>query len=144
MIKVKSFKDGVRLLKIFGRVLRPFTYPRVSPEVEVKITPYKTWEFQIDGYDVCISYTEFEIDENIASNVQIFSKHLISLPFHVVFKIGSAFLGLEKIVYFNFFKDGRQVCCWTCLMDMNGNKLSYNKEIRTEKYLNYEFACLFE
>ena len=79
-----EWKDKIILL---GEILRPFSFPHISINLEYKLTPFRSWRTDIDGYDVCIQYTEIILNGNILRNIQIYSINLFSLPFHVSFKI---------------------------------------------------------
>lgn len=145
MIKVQNLQTAVELFSVFSESLRPYTFPKASPYMEDTYMPYRIWNFPIDGYDVCVYITDFEVEDNYAKNVQIFSANLVTLPFHLVFKIAAAFLGMKNIIFFYFVRDGRQVFCWTCMFDKEGNYIEYNKnEVRIEYYMGHEYASLID
>ena len=70
-----EWKDKIILL---GEILRPVSYPHISINLEYKLTPFRSWRTDIDGYDVCIQYTEIILNGNILRNIQIYSINLFS------------------------------------------------------------------
>jgi hypothetical protein len=145
MIKVKNLQTAVELATVFSESLRPYTYPKVNAQLEDLYLPFRIWNFPVDGYDVCIHLTDFFIDENTAKNIQIYSTNLVTLPFHLVFKIAAAFIGVENLVFFFFVRDGKQVFCWTRMMDKDGKSVEYSKEeVKIEYYMGHQYASLID
>jgi hypothetical protein len=143
MIKVSNLETAVELAALFSECLRPYTYPKAPPHMEDIYLPYRVWNFSVDGYDICVHMTQFDVDNNGAKNIQIYSKHLITLPFYLVFKVAASFIGIKNMVFFYLVRDGKQVFCWTGLTDSDGNSVEYSKEeVKIEYYMGYEYASL--
>ena len=87
MIKAKNIKEASKYLSLFAKVLSNYSYPSVNSSIEDMYLPYKTWYFNLDGYDVCVYMNEFQVDKSIIQNMQIFPKKLYCLPFHVIFSL---------------------------------------------------------
>lgn len=145
MIRVKNLETATEYASILSESLRPYTYPNAGVHMEDIYLPYRIWNFPVDGYDVCVHLTDFLVDENVARNIQIYSTNLVTLPFHLVFKIAAAFIGIENMVFFYFVRDGKQVFCWTCLRDKDGTAVEYSKsEVKIEYYMGHEYASLVD
>jgi hypothetical protein len=143
MIKVKTLKEASKYLTIFSKVLRKYSFPKVSVEIEDEFIPYKTWNFKLDGYDVCVHFTEFLLHGSVIQNLQVYPKKLYCLPFHVSIKVAVAFLGTEDLVTFNVTKDQHIVFCWTKLREdyKNGN-VNVKRSIPKETYLGIKYGTL--
>ncbi len=136
-----EWKDKIILL---GEILRPFSYPHISINLEYKLTPFRSWRTDIDGYDVCIQYTEIILNGNILRNIQIYSINLFSLPFHVSFKISQILLGNDPTtVYFSFVKDNKKVISWSRMENLSGNEIELKKQ-QTElhEYMGKQFSVI--
>lgn len=145
MIKVPNLKTAVELGVTLSKSLRSYTFPNAPSYMEDVYLPYRIWSFTVDGYDVAVHLTDFEVDENNARNLQIYSTNLVTLPFYLVFKIAAAFLGIKNMVFFYFVRDGKQVFCWTTLTDKDGNSIEYSKsEVKIEYFNGYEYASLID
>ena len=145
MIKVADLSTAVELGVTLSKSLRPYTFPNAPSYMEVVYLPYRIWTFPVDGSDIAVHLTDFEVDENYARNLQIYSTNLITLPFYIVFKVAAAYLGLKNMVFFYFVRDGRQIFCWTTLTDKDGNTVEYSKsEVKIEYYMGHEYASLID
>jgi hypothetical protein len=143
MIKVKTLKQAAKYLTALVGILKDYSYPLVAMEVENNFVQYKTWNFCLDGYDVCVHLSEFYINESIIQNLQIFPKKLYCLPFHVNFKVAVAFLGTKELVSFTTMKEGHIVSCWTRLKKQSSNgSVSIKQSIPTQNYLGVEYGVL--
>lgn len=144
-MRVKDLKTAVELGSIFSKSLMPYTFPKAPSHMEDVYLPYRVWDFAVDGYDVAVHLTDFEVDGNTARNLQIYSPDLVTLPFYLVFKIAASYLGVQNMVFFYFVRDGKQVFCWTTLKDKDGNSIEYSKhEVKIEYYNGYEYASLID
>lgn len=145
MMKVKNLEVAVEMATLFSECLRPYTYPKAPAYMEDVYLPYRIWNFPVDGYDVCVHMTQFDIEDNMANNIQVYSAHLVTLPFYLVFKIAASFIGINNMVFFYIVRDGKQVFCWTGLTDAKGNSIKYSKhEVKIQSYMGYEYASLID
>lgn len=146
MLKPKNFYEMVPLCKKWAKILRPYTTFNVNEEIERKLNQYRIWNVDLDGYNLCIFYTETELEDHLVKSIQIFSKNLYTLPFHIVFKVGMSILGPSSSnIYFSFVRDGSTVFCWTKVEEMNGKSAPLaEEEIEYKEYLGKKFACIIE
>jgi hypothetical protein len=145
MLYCENLFDCVQKMKVFAKILQPYTFPLVSLEVEDKFAPMRCWIVDVDGWRVCINYSETIISDNIFKNVQIFSLHLFSLPFHISFKIASLVIGHDEIttVFFSFIKDGKKVDSWTKMTMSNGEETKIKKnQVETLEYMGKKIAVV--
>jgi hypothetical protein len=143
VIKVKNLKQATKYLSLLVKILRDYSYPQTPVDVENEFLQYKTWGFALDGYDVCVHFTEFCVQDAIIQNLQIFPKKLYSLPFHVNFKVAVAFLGTNDLVNFTMLKDGHVVSCWTRLKKHGeSGAVSVKQSIPISNYMGVEYGVL--
>lgn len=144
MLKAENFLEMVDLCKLWAKIMRPFSTFKMSNEVENRLNSYRLWNVNLDGYNICIFYTESDIENNRVKSIQIFSKNLFTLPFHIVFKVGMAILGNDNTnIFFSFVREGTTVLCWTKVEDENGNSLPLvEEEVEYKNYLGIKFACI--
>lgn len=144
MIRVKNLEEATKYLGLFAKILIPYSYPSVPVEVEEDFLPYKTWNFMIDGYDICCHLTEFKISDSIIQNLQVFPKKLYVLPFHLSIKIAVAFLGKDDLVTFHVIKDGHLVSCWTKLKKhSDSGTVSVKNSIPSESYMGIDYGIIY-
>ena len=144
MIKMQNFLELISLCKFWAKVLRPYTSYNTSSEFEEKLNRYRIWNTCIDGYDICILYTETNVGKNLVKSIQCFSRRPLLLPFHIVFKIGMAILGVNSNnIFFSFVRSGDTVFCWTKVEDKNGDSLPLiEEEVEYKEYMGNKFACI--
>ena len=143
MIKSKSLKDAAKYLTTFSEILAKYSFPLVNTEVEEEYLPFKTWNFPLDGYDVCVHMTEFFMEESIIQNLQIFPKKLYCLPFHISVKVAVAFLGNDDLVTFTVTKANHIVYCWTKIKEESrAGNVSVRNSIPTSNYLGVSYGIL--
>jgi hypothetical protein len=146
MLKSENFLEMVDLCKLWAKIMRPFSTFKMSNEVENKLNAYRLWNVNLDGYNICVFYTESDIEKSQVKSIQIFSKNLFTLPFHIVFKVGMAMLGNDNTnIFFSFVREGTTVFCWTKVEDENGNSLPLvEEEVEYKNYLGIKFACIID
>jgi hypothetical protein len=143
MIKVANLQEAVKYAGLFSKILRKYSYPVVGMDMEEIYLPYRTWQFTIDGYSVCIHITDMTVNDSVIQNLQIFPNKLYILPFHLYFKIAVAFLGTEGIVNFSILRHGHLVSCWTKLIEKSkSGTVNLKKNIIHDKYLGVDFGYL--
>ena len=143
MIKAKNIKEASKYLSLFAKVLSNYSYPSVNSSIEDMYLPYKTWYFNLDGYDVCVYMNEFQVDKSIIQNMQIFPKKLYCLPFHVIFKTVVAFMGTEELVSFSIIRGGHVVSCWTRIKNAEEDStVTVKTNIQRDNYLGISYGVL--
>jgi hypothetical protein len=127
-----------------GEILRPFSYPHVSIDFEYKLAPFRSWRTDIDGYDVCIQYTEVEINDNLVKNLQVYSANLFTVPFHITFKVSQILIGNDQqTVYFSFIKDNKKVSSWTRMESLLGDEIELKKpQTMVQEYMGKQFSII--
>jgi hypothetical protein len=143
MIKVKGLSEAVKYASLFSKILRKYSYPLVSMDMEEIYLPFRTFNFILDGYEICIHLTDMHVNDSIIQNLQIFPTKAYALPFHVYFKIAVAFLGKDEIVNFSILRQGHLVSCWTKLIEKSRNgTVSIRKNVTNTSYLGISFGYL--
>jgi len=143
MIKVKNLPEAVKYASLFAKILRRYSYPLVSMDMEEIYLPFRTFSFPLDGYEICVHLTDMCVNDSVIQNLQIFPTKAYALPFHVYFKIAVAFLGTEEIVNFSILRQGHLVSCWTKLIEKSKNgTVSIRKDVTSASYLGINFGYL--
>ena len=144
MLKIENLIENKNLILLFAKLLRPYSYPATSISFEDRIASFRVWKVNLDGYEICIQYTETELQNNLVKNIQVFAINLFDVPFHICFKVCCILLGNhENNVYFTFVKDGKKVTSWTRMETMNEEHLEIDKKaIKYGNYLGKKFAII--
>ena len=143
MIKVANLREAAKYLPMFSSALCDYSYPLVNAEVEELYLPYTTWNFMLDGYEVCVHMNEFNVSDSVIQNLQIFPRKLYCLPFHVNFKIVVAMLGTEDLVSFSIVKHGHVVSCWTKIKNAQESKyVTVKNSVQEEEYMGVKYGVL--
>jgi hypothetical protein len=145
MLYCNDLFDCVSKIKIFAKILQPYTFPLVSLEVEEKFAPMRCWIVDVDGWRICVNYSETIINDNLFKNLQIFSLHLFSLPFHISFKIASLIIVNDEItpVYYSFIKDGKKVDSWAKMTMSSGEETKIKKnQVEIIEYMGKKVAVI--
>lgn len=111
-VRTTPLKEQIAQMKRMGRMLIPYTSPRVDYRTEADVMPLKMRELTIDGYAVHVSYSVAEGDDAYTEIVQIMATTSPFLPHNVVCNIGKLFLGSEHLSLISFVKADRRVYCW--------------------------------
>jgi hypothetical protein len=145
MLYCDDFFDCAAKIKIFAKILQPYTFPLVSLDVEEKFYPMRCWIVNVDGWRICINYSETIINDNLFKNLQIFPMHLFSLPFNISFKVASLIIGHNEItpVYYSFIKDGKKIDSWTKMTMSNGEETKIKKnQVENIEYMGKKIAVV--
>ena len=143
MIKVENLEEAVKYGTLFAKILRKYSYPLTSMDMEEIYLPYRTWVFVVDGYHVCVHFTEMIVNDSVLQNLQIFPQRLYALPFHVYFKVAIAFMGTNGIVNFSIIRHGHLVSCWTKLSEKSkSGTVTIRKDIMQDDYLGVNYGYL--
>lgn len=132
---------SVEQLKRIARFLVPWTYPQVPSAEEKEILMLKQSIIEVDGYQVICCFSEAQNPTYILKSLQIHNPQSPFLPFHMVCKIGRAFLGSDNLSYIEFFRNNRKVYCWA-LKTRNGESLPPSPKTKPASYEGFEFRIL--
>ena len=141
MIKINNLIESKPLILLLAKVLCPYSYPATSIYFEEKIAPFRLWQTTIDGYEICIQYTETVLEKSLVKNIQIYAVNLFDIPVHISFKV---LIGChENNVYFAFIKDGKKVVSWTRMESLLEEHLEIDKKaVKYGNYLGKKFAIV--
>lgn len=114
----------VKDLKNASKLIIELTYPKASTLEEANYDFLRSSRACIDGFLLNIYYTKSEYDDHFFETVQIIGEYSPFIPFHVVFKIGKAFLGEENLSLTEFFQKNRKVYCWNMITGKDGQQMS--------------------
>jgi hypothetical protein len=103
--------------------LVPYNFPLGEMELEDEIGALKRIEMTVDGYDVVVCFNKADYEDYYLETFQIFSRHSIYLPFHLVVKLACKMLGAAYLSFIEFYQDNRKVYCWSVCVDDNGKAI---------------------
>lgn len=115
----KKLEENINELKLLGELLIDFNFPKSPPENEEIISPLKSREIIIDGYEVIVVYSKSKHPTHYVVSLQITSKYDIFLPFNIVCKLAKKFLGDKGLSLIEMFKNSKKVYCWALILDPN-------------------------
>lgn len=118
-----SFDVVVKEMRKIGEDLIPYNFPLSPAEVEEKYNDYKMREVVIDGYNVVLHYSKSDYGEYFTETIQILGLDSPFLPFFLVIKIASKFLGEDNLALIEIFKDNRKIYCWTSNVNKDGSPI---------------------
>lgn len=126
--RLEGLKEAVKYGRLMGHVLQEYSSLKGNPDLEISTKEFKTWIFNIDGYDVQFYFNRvetdyFETEKNIIETLQIWSDDLYFLPFVVSFKIAMAFFGDGGMILTQILTPNRFIYCWTKMYDEENNTL---------------------
>jgi len=113
--------------------LQEYSSFKGNPDIELSTKDFKTWVFNIDGYDVQFYFNTvktdyFDSDDNTIETLQVWSEDLYYLPFIVSFKVALAFFGKNNIILTQIITPNKFIYCWNKMYDNKGKSLSPNKK----------------
>jgi hypothetical protein len=109
----KTLQQEVAEMRSMADRLVPLTFPAVTFKEEQEILLLKQRVAVVDGYEVIICFSKADYGEHTLESLQLQSVFAPFLPFHMVCKLGRAFLGDHHLSYIEFFKSSKKVYCWT-------------------------------
>jgi len=129
-------------IKALSERLIPYTFPLVSIEFEQDILILKQRDIVLDGYAISVIHSKAQYPGDFGiESLQISSIYTPFLPFHIVCKLGRAFLGNEYLGYAEFFKKNEKVYCWT-LRYQEGTKIPPTDSSEDAVYEDFEYKIL--
>ena len=129
--RLEGLKEAVKYGRLMGHVLQEYSSLKGNPDLEISTKEFKTWIFNIDGYDVQFYFNRvetdyFETERNIIETLQIWSDDLYFLPFVVSFKIAMAFFGDGGMILTQILTPNRFIYCWTKMYDEENNTIMFD------------------
>jgi hypothetical protein len=126
-----SLDEHVEQSTAIARHLVNYSFPVVSPQDEEEISCLKQREITVDGYEIVVYFSISNYLDVQLRTLQLFGKYFTFLPFSLVCKIASKFLGdkelsFVEVMHFNqgmvneysrrlyvwtvYFKDEEPIC----------------------------------
>ena len=135
--RIDGLKEAVKYGRLMGYVFQDYSSLKGNPDIELSTKEFKTWLFNIDGYDVqfyfnCVKTDYFE-ENNIVETLQVWSDDLYYLPFIVSFKIAIAFFGDKNVILTQILTPNKFIYCWNKMYDEEGKSLKPNKNSCIDK-----------
>lgn len=143
--RLDGLREAVKYGRLMGHVLQEYSSLRSNPDIELFAKDFKTWVFNIDGYNVQFYFNRVETDyfeqqKNIIETLQVWSDDLYFLPFVVSFKIALAFFGADNIILTQILTPNKFIYCWNKMYDEEGKSLTPNKGSCLNKdFMNYHY-----
>ena len=136
--RVNGLQEAVKYGRLMGYVFQEYSSLKGNPDIELSTKDFKTWIFNIDGYDVQFYFSSvetdyFESERNTIETLQIWSDDLYFLPFIVSFKIALAFFGSQNIILTQIVSPNKFIYCWNKMYDEEGKSLKPNKNSCIDK-----------
>lgn len=122
-------------LKLLADVLKKYSSPYNSKELEDQLLLIKKNEICFDGYNLIYHFTKTNYENHVLENLQVYSKDFPILPFYVTFKFAKSFYqDIEHVSYLESEVDNIRVYCWMFLRKTKDNKVllpvkNYSKTI---------------
>lgn len=132
------FDEKCNQLKLLADVLKKYSSPYNSKELEDELLLLKKSEICFDGYNLIFHFTKTNYENYVLENLQIYSKDFYILPFYVVFKFAKSFYNdLENVSYLESEVDNIRIYCWMFLRKIKDNKIllpikNYSKVIEQD------------
>lgn len=123
MINSPKLSEIVQIMKGIGEVLVPFNFPRVPLSVEDELGIFKAREAEIDGYPLFLHYQKSDYDDYFIETLQIHNRRGPFLPFNLICKLGTKFLGSINLSLIEVFRENRKVYVWSKCTDKNGRTI---------------------
>lgn len=136
-----EISQAVTEMRAMANLLIPATFPKVTFKEEQEILLLKQRVMTIDGYEISICFSMADYGNNMLESLQLQGVFAPFLPFIVVCKLGRAFLGEENISYIEFFRNKRNVYCWT-LRTVDGRPAPPDKAAKLGSYEGFNFNIL--
>jgi hypothetical protein len=116
--KEKNFDEIVKNMKSLGDRLIPYTYPQTfSSLFDSDLDVFREREVYLDGYSLMVYYQKSDFGDYFFKTVQIYNRVGPFLPFNIVFKVATKFLGTKDLSLVEIFKSNRKVYCWSLATD---------------------------
>lgn len=109
----KRLRDHVVEMRRLSDHLVPYSYPFVDAEEEVDLLPLKTRRIIVDGYDLVVCFSKIQQPKFYIESLHITPACTPFLPFNLVCKIASVFLGTKHLSYIGILRHHKRIYCWS-------------------------------
>jgi len=141
--KEKSLDEVVPNMKSLGNMLLPYTYPRSLYSImDTDLDIFRERELYVDGYSVIIYYQKSDYGYYLLETLQVYNKVGPFLPFSIVLKLGTKFLGNGGLSLVELFRSDRKIYCWSLATDDYGKPIDLPYEADGEN-CSYEGISYF-
>ena len=143
--RVDNLKEAVKYGRLMGYVLQEYSSINKNYDIELTVKDFKTWLFNIDGYDVQLYFNTVKTDyiedkHNVIETLQVWSEDLYFLPFIVSFKVALAFFNQGEMILTQILTPNKFIYCWNKMYDEEGEPLKPIKGSCLEQsFLNYDY-----
>lgn len=110
--KPRELTEVVSNLRALGEMLVPHNYPLSPILASDDLVVFKLAETVVDGYPVVVHYQKSDYNDHYMVTVQVYGRNCPFLPFGVICKIGTEFLGDSHLYLVEMYKDNRKIYCW--------------------------------
>jgi hypothetical protein len=136
--KEKKLEEIVKNMRSVGKMLIPYNYPQAPLNFFIDdLEIFKEREIAVDGYSVIIHYQKADYGDYFLETLQVYNRLGPFLPFFIVLKVASRFLGPTNLSLVELLKDGKKIYCWSLALDKNNETIEIPYEIIGEE-------CVFE
>jgi hypothetical protein len=130
----------VKEMKALAKRLAKYSFPTVSPKDELDISCLKQREITVDGYELIVYFNECRHKDEEMQTVQVFGRYFTFLPFSVVCKVASLFLGTKNLSLVETMQAERKIYVWSVHRKDGELKCSPVDTLAVRKYDGLEFA----
>lgn len=132
----------VKEMKSLANRLVKVSFPSVSPQDELEISCLKQREITVDGYEIIVYFNVCQHKDTDMQSVQVFGRYFTFLPFSVVCKVASEFLGTKNLSLVEVMQSERKIYIWSTYRKDGELVDSPADTLTVRKYDGLEFAML--
>lgn len=119
----------VREMRDLAEALIPHSHPKANPIQEEIISPLKSRDLEIDGYDVHVYYGVNDHGSHKAKLLQLYGSNIPWLPFCMAVKLAKIYLGDEGLSYAETYIGNRKLYIWLKMEDPQGGVIMPNEQM---------------
>lgn len=144
MIKPATLSEIVEVMTGIGEVLVPFNFPKAPITLEDHLGIFKARDAEIDGYPLFLHYQKSDYNEYYIETLQIHNRRGPFLPFNLICKIGTKFLGTLNLSLIEIFRENRKIYIWSKCTDKKGHTIAVpnNSESETCEYEGLQYLYM--
>jgi len=122
--KESNLNEVAANMRSLGNLLMPYTYPKsITSLFDGDLDIFREREIYVDGYSLIVYYQKSDYGLYLLETLQVYNKVGPFLPFCVVLKVGTKFLGNENLSLVEIFKSNRKIYCWSLAKDHAGSPM---------------------
>lgn len=135
---VADIKEAVKYARLMGYVLKEQSILGTNDDLDIAFKDYKSWAFNLDGYDVniffnCVDANYHPDDFFTIETLEIWSDDLYFIPFKIAFKIALAFFGDKNFILTQIITPTKMIYCWNKMFDSDGESMKPDKKTCFER-----------